>query len=114
MMDDVRIKVELEIPKTTLIAAYMQRSQKVDGDIKRGVEEAFAELTADDNLVDLIKERVKDVAIKSIMRSCNHHDVQQKLSDMINVKLKTKLEEVSDRYVDQVTRGINAAFPVTY
>ena len=109
MTDSPRIKLELEIPKTTLISQYMQHSATVDSDIKRGVEAAFDEITKDDNLADLVRDHVKEAIVDSIKESCKPWHLKSILAEGINSRVQAKLEEVADVYAGQILRGLDEA-----
>lgn len=98
------IKLELGFDARQFIQQVVTDNKELEEQIEKGINLAFEELCKDDNLTTIIKNQ----CIKQVEAITGHWEFQNKLRDMLQKEIFSKLQSKISEYSTKIANDLEA------
>lgn len=103
----VTMQLQLNIDAQKFIQQVQLNNEMIEGEIEKGLNKAFDELSKDGEIEKMIFEAVKKNIMDSFSRWVFQTDIRNKIEKQLSEKMSEKVEKFTDALVNEISEKLN-------
>lgn len=100
--EPVSVRLELTIPAQQVLHHLHTYNAEIEEQVKLGVEAAIKDLAENKHLESLVRQKVQEALVKSIVDSVSGYENMKNLRDIVTSKMIHQISRYSDELVEDV------------
>jgi adenylate kinase family enzyme len=101
------MQLSLNIDAQKFIQQVQMNNQMLEGEVQKGLDKAFDELSKDGTIEKMIQDAVKKNIMDSFSRWVFQSDIRSKIEKQITEKMSAKIDAYTDSLVNEIAEKMN-------